>query len=61
MHHHRDFIYRPFDIILTYSVSNLRSWLRAAENMIRLNNPRRRAPVELSQFWVSDIDNPGLS
>ena len=58
MHHHRDFIFRSFDTIMTYSVSNLRSWLRAAENMIRLNNPRQQESVEFLQYWDSHTTHP---
>ena len=52
-HQHRDFIYREFSILESYSNNNLRSWLKLAENLVRVSKPRRRPNVDISQMLIN--------
>ena len=51
-HQHRDFVYREMDVLTSYSNSNLRSWLKLAENLVRVSKPRRRSMFVISNYLI---------
>lgn len=51
-HQHRDFVYREFDVLESYTNSNLRSWLKLAKNIVRVSKPRRCVNADISNHLI---------
>lgn len=54
---HRDFIFKPIEQFESYNANNLRSWLRAAEQIISFNKSRRQTTTNISQYFVPNQSN----